>query len=158
LPLDQLQSIDNGIWMCYTHGKLIDADEATYTPETLKYWRKLAERKAQIRQQLGEDIDFRDTLGRELPLLQLNAEISGTDNINKIIGNTFFESCISDLWGQDISNSIREFASEMARNAFTHGRASKFIITFEPRKIILRDDGEAFSLSQLTSHPRLRGG
>ena len=49
LSVDELRSIDNGIWMCYTHGKLIDADEATYTPEMLKYWRKLAERKAQLR-------------------------------------------------------------------------------------------------------------
>ncbi|MCP3994841.1 MAG: hypothetical protein GY722_07230, partial [bacterium] len=26
-------SIDNGIWMCRTHAKLIDSDEATYTVE-----------------------------------------------------------------------------------------------------------------------------
>jgi hypothetical protein len=41
LPLEKLASIENGIWMCYSHGKLIDADESAYTPEILKGWRRL---------------------------------------------------------------------------------------------------------------------
>src|SRR4051812_7840182 len=49
----ELMSINNGIWMCYEHGKLIDTDEATYSPDLLNYWRKLAESKAQLRQALG---------------------------------------------------------------------------------------------------------
>ena len=87
----------------------------------------------------------------------MNVEISGTD-INKAVGKAFFESCIGDIWGEDISSSIREFAIEIARNAFTHGMASKFIIAFEPHKITLRDDGKPFSLSQLTNNSQQRGG
>lgn len=37
-------SIDNGIWMCRTHAKLIDSDEATYTVEQLHQWEE-AERR-----------------------------------------------------------------------------------------------------------------
>jgi hypothetical protein len=31
----ELQSAENGIWMCYRHGKLIDTDETTYSADIL---------------------------------------------------------------------------------------------------------------------------
>ncbi len=40
------RSLDNGIWLCRTHGKLIDSDEATYTVEQLHQWRLEAEKRA----------------------------------------------------------------------------------------------------------------
>ncbi len=42
-------SIDNGIWMCRTHAKLIDSDEATYTIEELHRWKDEAESRAERR-------------------------------------------------------------------------------------------------------------
>ncbi len=42
----QLSDIDNGIWMCYRHGKQIDADEVRFTTPVLKTWRELAELRA----------------------------------------------------------------------------------------------------------------
>ncbi len=42
-------SIDNGIWMCRTHAKLIDSDEATYTIEELHRWKQEAESRAERR-------------------------------------------------------------------------------------------------------------
>ena len=39
-------NIDNGIWMCQTHSKLIDADDSAYSIETLKEWKKTAENRS----------------------------------------------------------------------------------------------------------------
>ena len=46
---EQRRSIDNGIWMCRTHAKLIDSDEATYTVELLREWKGEAEARAEER-------------------------------------------------------------------------------------------------------------
>ena len=46
-------SIDNGIWMCRTHAKLIDSDEATYTVEQLHKWKREAEARAEERLRAG---------------------------------------------------------------------------------------------------------
>ncbi len=47
------RSIDNGIWMCRTHAKLIDSDEATYTVEQLQQWKRQAETRAEHRMRRG---------------------------------------------------------------------------------------------------------
>src|SRR4051812_46714820 len=39
-------SADNGIWMCYTHGRLVDTDETRFSIEMLRQWRAIAELKA----------------------------------------------------------------------------------------------------------------
>jgi len=36
----------NGIWLCGTHGKLVDSDESHFTVEELLKWKKLAERRS----------------------------------------------------------------------------------------------------------------
>ncbi|MEM7582844.1 MAG: tetratricopeptide repeat protein [Acidobacteriota bacterium] len=46
---EELRSIENGIWMCRTHAKLIDSDEATYTVEQLREWKRYAEHRAERR-------------------------------------------------------------------------------------------------------------
>lgn len=46
---DERKSIDNGIWLCQTHAKLIDTDESTYTVEVIKGWKKQAEEQASKR-------------------------------------------------------------------------------------------------------------
>lgn len=40
------KSINNCIWMCQTHAHLIDTDATTYTVETLRQWKKDAEKLA----------------------------------------------------------------------------------------------------------------
>ncbi|WP_177522911.1 hypothetical protein [Pseudomonas sp. v388] len=40
---DERRHIDNGIWMCQTHSKLVDADDSAYSVETLLDWKQLAE-------------------------------------------------------------------------------------------------------------------
>ena len=36
----------NGIWLCGTHGKLVDSDESHFTVEELLKWKRLAERRS----------------------------------------------------------------------------------------------------------------
>nr|WP_314417529.1 hypothetical protein [uncultured Pseudomonas sp.] len=43
---DERRHIDNGIWMCQTHSKLIDADNSAYTVETLLEWKRAAEARS----------------------------------------------------------------------------------------------------------------
>lgn len=50
---DVRRSPENGIWCCTHHGKLIDADDATYTVEALRAWKALAIRRAQLSQMLA---------------------------------------------------------------------------------------------------------
>ncbi|BCL29153.1 hypothetical protein GCM10017557_40120 [Streptomyces aurantiacus] len=37
------KSIQNGVWLCKTCAKIIDAEEAAYPPETLRVWKQHAE-------------------------------------------------------------------------------------------------------------------
>lgn len=46
LTNDQRRHESNGIWLCQTHGKLIDSDPAHFTVETVRGWKELAERRS----------------------------------------------------------------------------------------------------------------
>ncbi len=43
LTPEQRRSVDNGIWLCQTCGKLVDNDEARYPAMQLREWRQKAE-------------------------------------------------------------------------------------------------------------------
>jgi energy-coupling factor transporter ATP-binding protein EcfA2 len=47
LSSEQRKSIENGIWLCQTHAKLIDSDEQKYSVKLLLSWKYEAERQAQ---------------------------------------------------------------------------------------------------------------
>ena len=46
LTKDQRRHHKNGIWLCGTHGKLVDSDESHFTVEELHKWKRLAERRS----------------------------------------------------------------------------------------------------------------
>ena len=46
---EERRSLDNGIWLCQTHARLIDTDEKTYNISLLKEWKRQAEEKASKR-------------------------------------------------------------------------------------------------------------
>ena len=46
LTRDQRRHQRNGIWLCGTHGKLVDSDESHFTVEELFEWKRLAERRS----------------------------------------------------------------------------------------------------------------
>lgn len=46
LTKDQRRHHKNGIWLCGTHGKLVDSDESHFTVEELLRWKRLAEHRS----------------------------------------------------------------------------------------------------------------
>lgn len=46
MTVDERRSVDNCIWLCQTHSKLIDTDEKTYPVELLRQWKRTAENAA----------------------------------------------------------------------------------------------------------------
>lgn len=155
ISTDELKHINNGIWMCGSHGRLIDSDECTYTPDNLKDWRRIAERRASLMQALGAE-GLRIHL-KEEALASINMHTTDFDITNKA-QQFILESCISTLWGKNASNELRNFIIEMARNSFHHGNAKKFIISSSGHTITMRSDGDLFSTSDLASSKVGRGG
>ncbi|WP_249921326.1 hypothetical protein [Pseudomonas lundensis] len=43
---DERRHLDNGIWMCQTHSKLVDADDSAYSVKILRDWRQTAEARS----------------------------------------------------------------------------------------------------------------
>jgi len=46
LTPEQRRSIENGIWLCQTCGKLVDSDDQRYTVTSLRGWKRIAEAMA----------------------------------------------------------------------------------------------------------------
>jgi hypothetical protein len=158
LSQEKLIEINNGIWMCYQHGKIIDADEVTYTIPMLKTWRELAELEAKLTQEQGKGIDLSTYAFSRIPLPENEMEVSSLDSENQIIGDAYTNSCISAIWGKDVADAARDLTIEFARNALTHGRANRFILTIKPNSIILTDDGDYFDSQQLQGGSSQGGG
>ncbi len=150
-------SIDNGIWCCKTHAKLIDTDEVTYTIGMLRQWRLLAERRAELRQAYG-DIDF--TYHSDLVAVGLAPDslsfVPGPD-LSARIGAAIQYSCLSEICGKDAADAVRDFAIEHTWNAFSHGHATTVQIEFSSRAIKITDDGGPFTISNLAG-PNASGG
>lgn len=43
MTTEERKSIDNGVWMCRNHARMIDSDFINYSSDTLKQWKKIAE-------------------------------------------------------------------------------------------------------------------
>ena len=151
----QLKNISNGIWMCATHGRLIDTDESTYSPDNLIEWRRIAERKASLMQAFGEE-GIHKYLKEEL-LASIDIRASYSDITTKV-RQFMIESCILTLWGENASHELRNFIIEIARNSFKHGNASEFQISSSGHSITMRSDGVIFSISDLNTSENGRGG
>lgn len=157
LTPEQRSSIDNGIWCCNYHAKLIDTDEVIYTIPMLRQWKALAERRAQLRQAHG---DKADAHWRELVTVGLAPDsvtlLSGGE-ISSHIGASVRHACLSEIYGQEVAHAVRDFLIEYARNALTHGCALTVEIAFASNLISVIDDGSEFSACTL-SGPHARGG
>lgn len=153
--IDELRSIENGIWMCYKHGKLIDGDECTFTPELLSNWRRIAERQAELRHSLGRNLTSIDMIAE--PLAPYFIEIDAPAFVGEI-AEAFRLSYIEDIWGKQTALSARDFVIEIARNAFVHGSALEFSFAAGQHAITITDDGREFSIAELENTKSLKGG
>lgn len=152
---EELRSIENGIWMCYRHGKIIDTDECSYTPQLLADWRRLAERRAGLRHELGRELGDGDLLSEALAKVTVELQVpEATHKIAEVIQ----VSCLGEVWGTQNALTVRDFVAEICRNALTHGGATNFQLTVSDRSLILSDDGDAFSLADLLRSDRPQGG
>ena len=62
--------INNGIWLCSNHSKLVDKDPSPFSAETLRQWKKAAEEKARFNLGKEKKVAFENTT-----LLQLGFDI-----------------------------------------------------------------------------------
>jgi hypothetical protein len=151
-------SIGNGIWMCYKHGRLIDTDETRFTIPMLQKWREIAEQRARFMQEHGASLprsEF-EYSGVALPVGVFQFNELGAEN--ETIGDAIRYSCVPEVWGPDVADCIRDFAIEVARNAFQHGSASSFRMEISAKSIRLTDDGANFDIWALASSAAESGG
>ena len=151
-------AISNGIWMCYSHGKLIDGDEKRFTVEMLKQWRSLAEELAKLELDEGTDISpsTDDRVG--MMFAAVEETLNGIGAENEVIGNALNDSCASVLWGTSLCDSVRDFLVEYTRNALTHGKATRVRIEIQNRYIRVSDDGSMFNPRSLVGTNAQSGG
>jgi len=151
--------ISNGIWMCYTHGKLIDTDEIKYSSDTLRAWQALAHRIAEFElthqrpPDQGEIQAFGLKFGEIIALTSIH---DGREN--QIIGDAIEESGVTISWGEVLSAAVRDLCIELARNAHLHGGASEFRMEIKDRSIRLMDNGAIYDIWQLLVEPNAREG
>jgi len=158
LSPDELKGIDNGIWMCASHARLIDRDEVTYTIPMLQLWRRIREQKAMLRQQLGREIEFGPARSADLPLVEDEIKLDGIGSENERIGNAILNSCVHEIWGKELAEAVRDLAIELVRNAFGHGYATEFVLSIESRRIVLSDNGKPFHYEDILREQHKRGG
>jgi hypothetical protein len=151
-------SIANGIWMCYKHGKLIDTDESRFTVEMLQKWRELAEERARFLQTHGQALGRTNPDYSAIGLASTTSRLVGPDSENSTIGDAIRYSCVPEVWGPAISECVRDFSIESARNSFQHGLATFFELGISPTYIRLIDDGASFDIWKLTEGPKVSGG
>lgn len=90
---EQRISIDNGIWLCKTHARLIDADYYNYSAKTLIQWKNIAEK---------ESAKSLENLGQENPNLPTTLIALG----NSIVINAIWKSAIDGIWTFEIVDFI----------------------------------------------------
>ena len=145
--------------MCSKHAGLIDTDEVSYTVEMLKRWRELAELRADLSHRLKMSVNVSLRNGSQIPLASTSIVVHRSDQeLSSLIGKTLTNSCIEDVWGQDIAFAVRDLVVELARNEFDHGDATEFHISVEVNCIKLRGNGVAFDLGDLITSKLPRGG
>lgn len=142
-----LSSISNGIWMCYTHGKLIDTDDGRFSVIQLTEWRQTNEAAAALVRDSGVDYQTAYKLSRNGTLIANEVQLPPEAAINKQVGDALSDSCLSIAWGKDLSDAIRDYIVEHVRNAHSHGSATKSNLIVTSRELKVIDDGSAF-------HPR----
>jgi len=146
------------VWLCATHARLVDRDEVTYTIPMLEQWRAFTEHKASLRHTLGREIEFdlRSPIG--VSLAEHSIEIKALSSENEEIGEAFLHCGVHQVWGDKLAKAVRDLSIEVARDAFQHGRASSFSMSIEPKRIVLKDDGQAFRYEDVLAQVRKSGG
>lgn len=155
---EQLSDISNGIWMCYTHGKLIDTDECRFSAPLLMEWKNINEEIALFRQETGADylsayksVSLDKLISNEIILPKEFA-------INNYVGDALHDSYVGVSWGREVTDAVRDFLIEYIRNAHGHGHADNCTLQINAHEIIVTDDGYEFDARSLYHRKGDRGG
>ncbi|KAB5499196.1 hypothetical protein F8564_06540 [Serratia sp. RJAL6] len=155
---EEISDISNGIWMCYTHGKLIDTDEVRFTPQLLKEWKDINEKIASIRQEVGVDYLTAFKNASLNKLISNEVKLPADYAINMHVGQALDDSCVALSWGREITDTVRDFLIEYIRNAYVHGDAENCTLQINGHEIIIVDDGTVFDARSLYNSQKDRGG
>jgi hypothetical protein len=142
-------AIDNGIWLCQNHAKLIDDDSNRFTVGLLREWRSRAEELAA--KEIGSIYRYDDD--RLVPYRRLVAAGKG---LHSRIDNFLRDIGAPRAWGLAHYDLGRMVLYELAANAFRHGGASEVELESTQTGVVLRDSGARFGLTSLKE--RGRGG
>jgi hypothetical protein len=145
------RSRKNGIWVCQTHGKMIDDDERRYTTDLLCAWRDGAEALAAA--ELGRPV----MSARKPGLIQHEIAVAPGGERQ---GTADFVADISarSVWGKQRSDLVRMVLYELVLNAMRHGTATDVTLRSGPGSIRLIYDGPAFGLNDLLQADHRGGG
>jgi hypothetical protein len=155
---EQVSDISNGIWMCYSHGKLIDTDDVRFTPEILNEWKRINESIASLRQDTGYDYKAAYESISLDKFIENEIELPKEVGINKLVGDAIHDSCLSLSWGKEVTETVRDFLIEHIRNSYVHGGASSSTLKITPSEIISIDDGVEFDPRKLYINRTWQGG
>lgn len=158
LTSTQRSHAENGIWMCYKHGKIVDNDETRYTAGILMHWKGLAREVFHYMHEQG--VEYSEALRylQNRPLAKNVFIVDSLGDENSIIGDALIDSCIHISWGNKLMDILREFLIEITRNAFIHGKASSVKFDFEGNRLILYDNGNNYNINSLLNEENGHGG
>ncbi|HFU4536168.1 TPA: hypothetical protein ACGPBQ_002737 [Yersinia enterocolitica] len=97
LTSEQRSAIENGVWMCEHHGRLIDADFSSYTIDQLKTWKSIAEANQSELQKLSQQSGAQAYSDRDLRLLE---------TITDIFSYTALQTLINEQFRAKVSRSV----------------------------------------------------
>lgn len=149
-----LSGYNNGIWMCYKHGKKIDTDEKKYTPELLLEWKRVRESISETEHSFSGN-SYRNIINN-IKIAKNSIELN-SDSFQSEISDFMDLTYARKIWGDDIFFSIREFITEVVRNSFSHGGANKVEI-ISNGSISIIEDGKEFDIFSLSTNCSGRGG
>jgi hypothetical protein len=155
---EQVADISNGIWMCYTHGKLIDTDDVRFTPKILQEWKEISESITTLRQDTGIDYKTAYTSLKLDKFVENEITLPKEFGINKLVGDALHDSCLSIAWGKEVTESLRDFLIEHIRNSYLHGQASYSSLAITSNGLVITDDGAKFDPRTLHTNKTKRGG
>ncbi|MDW3214769.1 MAG: hypothetical protein R8G01_12265 [Ilumatobacteraceae bacterium] len=150
LTRPQRRSLDNGIWLCQTHGKLVDDDEVRFCKELLHAWRGRAEDLA--RMQLGAP-----TFGNHGLLIHSRA-LSDPAALHSEIDEFLLDVGAREVWGVDLTDSVRLALFEVAQNDLEHGGATGLSFSSTEGAVTVRSNAPPFGVQDLITSAVGRGG
>ncbi|WP_254542432.1 hypothetical protein [Escherichia coli] len=97
LTPEQRSSIDNGIWMCRSHGALIDSDYTIYSVEQLKNWKQLAETQQSLLLQMTHQVSQNNYSERDVGVLKAITDIFNYNYLQMLKSEEFRAKVSTDI-------------------------------------------------------------